>query len=121
MILVVPNNRVNSSARRVLNGEKDKKIMKKSEYIEFQQIFDAFLEREGISGFIGESKDQETYYSTNPCECCGNPYSGRRHKVTACNRKEDTLVEYEVCTNCLNYAENGQLDDESMMCMEDDI
>ena len=113
--------------------------MTKKEYAEYQAAVAAFFEKEGIenlsSGHIrcpdcqedfsddgpcpdcGKSVEDfpdEPFFSWRPCECCGRPLDGDRYHATGYNRTEDAIQEYDVCTDCIYYAEYGQLDDTTM-------
>lgn len=61
----------------------------------------------------------EPFFTWRACECCGGEAGNREH-ATGYNREADTIQEYDVCEDCIYYAEYGQLDDTSMMDIEDD-
>lgn len=76
----------------------------------------AFLEN-GTCPDCGEGKEcmDEPYFAWWPCECCSRSLGGNRYHATGYNRDADTIQEYQICTDCMYYAEYGQLDDMAMM------
>jgi len=100
--------------------------MTKREYRQYEARVKAFFETEGISNLTSspptehclceESQDfSEPYFSSQPCECCGTNLAGDREHATAYNPEHKTVLCYEVCADCLYYAEYGHLDDITMM------
>ena len=66
----------------------------------------------------------EPYFSWRHCECCGSHLGGDRHPASGYCPPEGggpggECFEYEVCTDCIYYATYGQLDDQTMMDIED--
>lgn len=57
----------------------------------------------------------EPYFSWRSCDCCGGMLGGNREHATGWNPTTKEIQEYEVCQNCIYYAEYGQLDDMTMM------
>jgi hypothetical protein len=117
--------------------------MTKQEYAAYEVAVAAFFEREGIQNlstghyqcpdckveFNDEGKcpecgaDRECLdepsFSWRPCDCCHRPLGGNREFATGYNPTTKEVQEYEVCTDCAYYAEYGQLDDTTMMEIED--
>jgi hypothetical protein len=91
--------------------------MNREEYKEFQDNFSDFFKSEGITNLTDDS--EEPYFSWRSCECCGTPLGGDRYHATGYNPTTNGIQEYEVCQDCVYYAEYGQLDDMTMMDMED--
>lgn len=60
----------------------------------------------------------EPSFSWSPCECCGSPLGGDRHKAHGIIQGTKELKHFEVCSDCLYFLNYGQLDDMSMMEME---
>lgn len=61
----------------------------------------------------------EPYFSWRPCECCDRTLGGDREHATGYNRKEHAILEYEICTDCAYFAEYGELDDMTMLKIEE--
>ena len=108
--------------------------MTKTEYAEYEADVAKFFKREGIHNLSTASEeDIETgkcrwcneevyidwYFSWRHCECCGSNLGGDRQHVSGYNPKTEEVSCYEVCIDCYYYAEYGQLDDMTMMDMEE--
>lgn len=122
--------------------------MTKQEYKEYQEKVAKFFEDEGIQNlsigvincadcgfdFFQEGiRDLEIkcgcgythhdlempWFSNAWCDCCGTHLVGDRYHASGYNPETKEVQEYEVCQDCLYYAEYGQLDDMTMMDMED--
>ena len=93
-----------------------KDIKTKADYKEYQQRVEAFFEREGIANL---TSDGESYFSWHDCECCHRDLGGNRYDCTGYNFTDRNIYEYSVCTDCLYYAEYGQLDDQTMLGIEE--
>lgn len=61
----------------------------------------------------------EPYFSWSGCDCCGGLLGGNREHASGYNPKTKEIQEYKVCTDCIYYAEYGQLDDMTMMNVEE--
>jgi hypothetical protein len=114
--------------------------MTKKEYADYEASVKAFFEREGIQNLSGgyihcpECEDeeqeledgscpihgqmQEPWFSWRPCECCGTRLGGNREHATGYNPTTKEIQEYDVCMDCIYYAEYGQLDDQTMLDIE---
>ena len=60
----------------------------------------------------------EPSFSWRPCDCCNRPLGGERYHATGYQRGLDEIYEYEVCGDCIYYAEYGRLDDLTMLDVE---
>ena len=91
--------------------------MNKAEYKAYEEAVAQFFAREGISHLSpGEMVDE---FSRRSCDCCRTRLAGARHEALSYNRQTQSVEVYEVCSNCLYYDEYGQLDDLTMIMMED--
>lgn len=94
--------------------------MTASEYQDYQARVARFFEREGVHNHLSPISDEkgnwEEYFSWRPCDCCGSPLGGNRIDVDTYRlANTDVILKFSVCTDCLYYAEYGQLDDMTMM------
>ena len=120
--------------------------MNAQEYVEYQQAVAEFFDREGITNLFsgrpwcpdcgGDTADEwqdtgacpkcgadrecaeEPYFSWHPCDCCGSRLGGNREHATGYNPETGEIQEYEICTDCVYYAEYGCLDDTMMLEIE---
>jgi hypothetical protein len=59
-----------------------------------------------ISGIIvGVPKDDDSHYST--CDTCQNGLGNDVYDVVCFIKKEEEIIELEICGECLNYIHNG--------------
>lgn len=98
--------------------------MEKTEYEIYEKRVKAFFEEEGINN-LSQIPDKETgeypeeHFSWQKCDCCAG-LAGGRLEVNGYNPKtEEVQGPYEVCMSCLYYSEHGQLDDMTMMEIEE--
>jgi len=91
--------------------------MTKTEYKEYQKQVEDFFEGECINN-LSYDPDGGANFSTNTCECCGSQMAGDRYIAIAYSQMTQEVQEYEVCADCLHYAEYGHLDDMTMMDMD---
>jgi len=102
--------------------------MNKSEYSEYERKVKAFFETEGITNLSQSGSEEEPvcpiceeevgfepYFSWRACECCGSRLGGDRYHASGWNPKTKQAYCYEVCQDCLYYAEYGQLDDQTLL------
>ena len=93
----------------------------KAEYEKYEKSVEGFFKREGISN-LSQIQDKDGYcepdFSGIPCECCGRTEGGDRYDCNSYNPKTKEVQEYSVCTDCVYYAEYGQLDDMTMSEVE---
>jgi len=93
--------------------------MTKQEYAEYQAAVDAFFKREGIGNLSADEDSQEPHFSSRPCQCCRRYFGGDRFYCSGYNRSSNQAqYGYEICTDCVYYAEYGRLDDMTMLEIE---
>lgn len=107
--------------------------MTKEEYVEYVNSVNDFFKREGIINLSPEAGDHadhdcvicgetvgygEGYFSSQPCECCGSYLGGTRYHATGYCPEINQGLCFEVCPDCIYFAEYGQLDDMTMLDME---
>lgn len=93
--------------------------MTTSEYAEYEAAVKHFFEREGGVRNLSPMGDQEGFFSWRPCECCQRSEGGERFQCNGYNPETKEILEYDVCIDCVYYAEYGQLDDTTMMDMKE--
>jgi len=104
--------------------------MNKGEYESYQKSVRYFLTAEGLDDLhqvSGECPDcgvdygesPEGGFSWSPCDCCGSTLGGTRYHAVGLNRKLGQVFCYDICVDCLYYLAYGQLDDQTMMDIED--
>jgi len=105
-------------------------IQTKEQYEQYKADVSQFLSDEGLS-FLStschdydscEAGDEghdwrechgEPWFSWSPCECCGCTLGGTRQYLHARDR-QDELVQFTICEDCVYYIEYGRLDDQTM-------
>lgn len=91
--------------------------MTRADYAEYQRAVADFFEREGIANL--SSTSSESYFSWRPCQCCGTGLGGDREDANGYNPITKQVQSYEfICTDCIYFAEYGQLDDTTMLEIE---
>ena len=104
------------------------------DYSKYEEAVRSFFEREGIGNLtaeIGEDGDHECvichevvgcdpFFSWRGCECCGRNLGGDRYHASGYNAEAGEAYCYEVCVDCIYYAEYSRLDDMTMMGLEED-
>lgn len=96
--------------------------MDKKEYADYEAAVAHFFESEGINCLTLSFNDDEPcepYFSWQSCDCCGTTLGGDRYEASAYHTATKQILEYEICPDCLYYAEYGQLDDQTMLDMEE--
>lgn len=106
--------------------------MDKKTYNEYKIAVELFFLNEGIEHLsiacseeepncpcCGDEYSGEPFFSWSNCDCCGSPLGGNRYHVTGFNKEHDQIICYDVCQDCLYYTEYGQLDDMSMLEIEE--
>lgn len=57
----------------------------------------------------------ESHFSKHPCEVCGCTLAGDRYPVHGADTsKDEEMVHFDACSDCVYYLEHGRLDDETM-------
>jgi len=82
------------------------------EYAQYKQKVDDFFQTEGIdnlSQITDSDGDCESYFSHSACECCKSHLGGDRYDCNGYNTKTKKVYEYSVCTDCVYFAEYGEL------------
>lgn len=95
--------------------------MTSAEYKDYEARVKAFFEREEIE-VLGQPTN-EPFFSHNYCECCGRPLGGNRYTVGAFfkgREKQKQDITYDICVDCWYYVTYGQLDDMTMMEIDQD-
>lgn len=95
------------------------------DYNRFVQRVEDFLEKEKIdklNPIIDEDGVlQGSEFSWTPCECCGRGLGGARFEADAYSQELHEIVgPFDICWDCLYFLEYGQLDDETMLDIEDE-
>jgi hypothetical protein len=91
--------------------------MTRAEYAEYQQAVADFFEHEGIANL--SSTSSEPFFFWRPCQCCGTALGGNREEANGYNPTTQEVQDYDcICTDCIYYAEYGQLDDATMQEIE---
>ena len=106
--------------------------MTSQQYAEYEAEVAAFFEREGLAnlmydidqnrrkqGLVGEQDPTiEPHFSWYFCDVCNRQEGGDRYDASGYNPTElEMQSDYSVCPDCLYYAENGQLDDMTMLAI----
>lgn len=91
---------------------------------ELEKQVEDFFKKEGIRDLIsarrnenfvcphcGEEVGIDPYFSWYPCECCKRSLGGNREHAAGYNPVTKEIYCYEVCEDCLYYAEYGELPD----------
>lgn len=106
--------------------------MDKEGYKDYEEQVARFFKDEGIGNLtaeLGNNSDHkcvicgeivgcDPYFSSRQCECCYSNLGGDRYHATGWNSHTQEAYCYEVCSDCIYYAEYGQLDDMTMLDIE---
>lgn len=103
-------------------------IETKQDYQEYSKAVARFFERESITNLSRESGDEdpncvicsdavdsEGYFSHTACDCCRRSLGGTRYHATGWSPQDQAAYCYEVCSDCIYFAEYGRLDDMTML------
>lgn len=91
--------------------------MTRKEYEDYKARVGEFFSH----GLANLSSKGEPYFSWSSCNCCGNTLGGDRYDCDGYNRATKEVEEYDnICTDCVYFVEYGQLDDTTMMEIEDE-
>jgi hypothetical protein len=99
-------------------------ITTKADYQEYEESVARFIADEGIQHLstgtadllAGEDLDceqGEPWFSWRPCQCCKSHLGGSREYLYARDRN-DELVQFTICEDCVYYVNYGRLDDQTM-------
>lgn len=91
--------------------------MNKQEYEKYENSVQRFFDRNGITN-LSRIPDSEPSFSYSRCDCCNRPLGGDRINASGYNPTTKEILEFTICEDCEYYAEYGQLDDMTMMDME---
>ena len=94
--------------------------MNREEYKDYEDRVERFFKFEGINNLSSIDPGQDAYFSTRPCDCCQRHWHGDREDANGYNPTTKQVQEYSVCIDCLYYAEYGQLDDMTMLDLEEE-
>ena len=109
--------------------------MDKQEYDDYVESFHAFMEKEEINCLsrqtpedgedlanclsCNEEIDHDDHFSWHSCNCCGTTLGGSRIHASGFNPKTQEIQCYSICVDCEYFAEYGQLDDMTMLEIEE--
>jgi len=93
--------------------------MTNAEYKAYQSGVDHFFKTEGITNLSMVDSESEAYFSWSSCDCCNRKLAGDRYDCNGYNPDSKEVQEYSVCVDCLYYSEYGQLDDQTMLDIEE--
>lgn len=97
-----------------------KDITTVAEYEEYRDRVRSFFEYEKIVNLTPIDPEWDLYFSRENCACCKRNLAGNR---VDCNgfdfESKEIKGPYEICVDCLYFAEYGQLDDETMLNIEE--
>lgn len=91
--------------------------MNAQEYADYEKEVEEFLKKEGIENLT--ITGEEPSFSWCHCDCCRSSLGGDRYNATTWNPTTNEVQEYSICSDCVYYAEYGELDDQIMMEIED--
>lgn len=100
----------------------------KAKYAAYERSVAEFIEREEITALStgtwdineGDQPDDyegEPWFSWRPCQCCGSDLGGDREYLYGVDKNNDVL-QFEICLDCVYYTNYGRLDDMSLMEIE---
>lgn len=108
--------------------------MNNEEYKIYREKVRSFFESEGIWNLskvtpddnpvgkcptCGVEVDHFEYFSWSSCDCCNTREGGNRIHANGYNPKTREIQCYDICVDCEYYIEYGQLDDRTMMEIEE--
>lgn len=109
-------------------------ISTKDDYSAYERAVAAFFKRERIDNLSPEYGDNcehecricgettginEGSFCWRPCDCCGRALGGDRYHANGYSAHYGEAYCYSVCGDCIYYAEYGQLDDMTMLEIEE--
>lgn len=93
--------------------------MNKVEYQDYETRVKAFGERSHVHVFSPLFPETDPHFSWVACDCCKRPLGGNRYDVTGLTNDLMIVDTYTICPDCYYYSEYGQLDDQTMLDIED--
>ena len=90
------------------------------DYREYEARVAEFFLSEGINNLSCQEDEPEPFFSWWSCDCCDRNPGGDRYFCCGYNPDTDEVQkDYEVCTDCIYYCTYGELDDMTMMKLEE--
>lgn len=93
------------------------------EYKEYERRVEIFFKKNNLTSLNPKrdlNGDPSVYFDWRPCECCRTHLGGDRQVCKGYDSQSKEVVQFEgICNDCVYYAEYGQLDDMTMMDIED--
>ena len=99
--------------------------MNRKEYMEYQGRVETNLDgldcvSTGISPDCQDCPEtDEPFFAWRPCDSCDSSLGGDRYCAHGRN-KDGQVIHFDICADCMYYFNYGQLDDQSMMDIEED-
>ena len=100
-----------------------KHIETKSDYAEYQRRVAKFFEKNNIDDLTTSADADgniESYFGWSPCDCCRRHLGGERYAAVGHSYIRGIVLDFNICADCMYYAEYGQLDDLTMLNLKDD-
>jgi hypothetical protein len=95
--------------------------MTKEGYKKYEENVAVFSKEENLENLSIINSELDPYFSWRGCECCKSSLGGDRYDCHGYNREEETIQgPYSICIDCIYYNEYGQLDDQTMLDMDND-
>lgn len=91
--------------------------MTKQEYQNYVSRVENFFQRNSLNNLTSTSASP--YFTWSACPVCGNRDGHNAEDANGFSTTEDIMEFEDVCQNCLYFASYGQLDDMTMMDLED--
>lgn len=93
--------------------------MTQEQYAAYEATVAAFFTTQGVNS-LSASTDIHPFFAASPCECCRTTLAGDRWDALAYHPATKTTIGYSVCYDCLYYVEHGELDDMTMLDMDNE-
>lgn len=97
--------------------------MTKQEYAAYEKAVSDFLAENRFDGLAPADPDAEPFFSWASCDCCGSSWGGTRETYKGFRAGEHAEItdspDFNICSDCVFYLAYGQLDDLTMMEMDD--
>lgn len=91
--------------------------MTSHEYELYKSAVARFLEAEGIECL--SPRETDPYFSHIICECCQRRLAGNRYDAEGHNPHTKETQVFAICEDCVYYSAYGQLDDTTMLQIQD--